>query len=433
MENHLIDITHFSHDCRGIGTVSGKKAFVRYSLPNEKVSFQYIKRLRRYNEGYVTEVLNPSPYRTQPRCEHFANCGGCQLQHATPEHQIELKHNILSEMLLHDNIHVASWAEPLKSEPWHYRYKARLSIKYVKVQQKLMIGFRSQQYAGSVTDMQHCDILPEFINNFLQEAKLLISESATYDQFPQIEIACSDQDHAVILRHLKPLPESDIKKWITLGEKHQIFIYLQPGNLDSVHCIMHTLPKMSYQHPAHQINIKFEPTDFTQVNFELNRAMVNQAIDWLKLSTQDHVLDLFCGLGNFTLPIARHVKQITGIELSESLLKRADMNAEANQITNARFIAHDLTKIDFCQSIKQHYDKIILDPPRSGAEKIIPHIMNLTPSYILYISCNPITFARDAKLLTNTNKYELAQIGIMDMFPHTKHVETMGLFKRKKT
>jgi len=436
-------IKSLSHEGRGIGHINGKVAFVDGALPGEEVSALYTRSRSQLDELRVETVLVPSPERVKPQCEYAGFCGGCSLQHMHTEAQIVFKQQMLLEQLTHA-AHVTSTdfklLPNLQASTYHYRRKARLAVRMVMKKGGALVGFR-EKYSSFITDMDNCQILNARVAALISPLRLCISQLRGSHAIPQIEVAVGEYasgEHAeanaqvaLVFRHLEALHEEDLQALITFAELHKIDLYLQPGGAESVHKVFPAddVARLSYYLPDYDLKMAFHPLDFTQINGEINRQIVVQALMLLELEATDTVLDLFCGLGNFTLPIARNSLRVIGIEGSEEMVARGAENARLNKIDNAEFFAANL-----CESFvdkpwaKERFTKILLDPPRSGAIEIIPELADLRAKKIVYISCNPATLARDAAALIGAG-YKLTAAGVMDMFPHTTHVESMAVFE----
>lgn len=424
-----------SHDGRGIGTFEQKTTFIAGALPGETVECRIHQKKGSYNEGQAMNIITPSPERTTPPCQHFGVCGGCSLQHMSPSLQSTLKQNTLIDQLTHfGRVTPAEILPPLQTNTLGYRRKARLGVKFVIKKDKMLVGFR-EKASRYLADLEKCIVLyPPIGENFSGLAALVRSLDA-YQSIPQIEVAVGDETAALVFRHLVDLNEADLAKLAAFGETSGFHIYLQPNPPGSVskHYPATGDHRLHYTLPDFHLRFTFHPLDFTQVNLAMNRLMVAQAIQLLDLQPTDHVLDLFCGIGNFTLPIAKHAAQVTGVEGSQEMVERGYENANANGITNVKFYAANLMA-------EQHsgewtagpYDKVLLDPPRAGAKEILPLIGALRPKRIVYVSCNPATLARDAGELVHQYQYVLKKVGIMNMFPHTSHIEAMAVFELAK-
>ena len=420
------EVTALSHDGRGIAHVSGKTVFIANALPNEEVTFTYLKRHKNYDEAKAEEILSISPERTLPLCPHFGICGGCSLQHLKHDLQIRLKQQTLLEQLQHfGNCAPQHLLPPLVGPIWGYRNKARLAVKYVEKKGKVLIGFHEKN-GRFIADLTICPILHHSIGEKITILSNLIGKLSIFDQIPQIEIAATDLITALVLRHLKEFNDQDHIQLNVFAQQHNFKIYLQPQGINSIHCLHDESPFLSYRLPQHNLELLFHPTDFTQTNHAINQKLIAQALTLMEPNAQDIILDLFCGIGNFSLPLARYSKKVVGIEGEAAMVGRAQANALHNQIENAEFHRADLTLGLATHLAQIKFNKILLDPPRTGALEIIPRIAQLKPQKILYISCNPATLARDLKELV-AQKFTLTHAGIIDMFPHTQHVEAMAL------
>ncbi|MEA3303152.1 MAG: 23S rRNA (uracil(1939)-C(5))-methyltransferase RlmD [Pseudomonadota bacterium] len=425
-------IESLSHDGRGVTHVSGKTVFIHGALPGEKVTFNYSRVQRRYDEGVVDEILQASSQRVEPGCENFPVCGGCSLQHLGSDYQITYKQQTLLDAFEHiAGIELQTVMPPLVSEPWGYRRKARLGVKYVAKKGRVLIGFR-ERGSSFITVMQRCPVLHPAIGEKLGALADVIQSLSVRDKLPQIEVAMGDEAVILIFRLLSPLSAEDAEILGSYCRGQHWHCYIQEGGPQTVTPLEGDAVTLSYQLPQQQLQFEFLPTDFTQVNTTINRQMISQAMLWLKPQSDEVILDLFCGLGNFTLPLAQLCSSVTGIEGDVALVERARKNADNNGITNADFHVANLYEPGDDQSwMQQQYDAVLLDPPRSGAQEILPWLPRLGARRILYVSCYPGTLARDAGLLVNEHGYKLLQAGVMDMFPHTAHVESMALFERK--
>jgi len=426
-------ITGLSHDGRGIAIVDGKTTFLHGALPGETVTYKLTKKHSRYNEGIALTILEPSNERTTPTCEHFHICGGCSMQHMEADAQVQHKEAILLEQLKHfGHVTPQTILPPISGNPWGYRRKARLGVRYVRKKERVLVGFR-EKFSNYLADIKNCPVLHPAIGTRITELAELIASLAQYEQIPQIEIAVSDSEVALVFRHMQTLPDTDLEKLRRFGQAHQFHIFLQPDSPESVYLLWPENKDifLHYTLPRYQLNFQFHPLDFTQINSEINPLMIEQALKLLDLKKDDVVLDLFCGLGNFTLPIATLAKQVTGIEGAETMVQRAKQNALHNKITNAEFFAANLMQPSPQSAwMQKKYDKILLDPPRTGAKEIIEYFSQFSAKKIVYVSCNPATFARDAGELVLKHGYQLTAVGVINMFPHTSHVEAMGLFEK---
>ena len=421
-----------SHDGRGIATINNKTTFISGALPNETVAYHITQKRSHYNEAKMLELLQASPERATPPCQYFGLCGGCGMQHMSVQTQMELKQQTLLDQLNHfGKVEPESILAPLHALSTGYRRKARLGVKFVIKKNKVLVGFREKS-SSYLADIEHCVVLHPKVGEHLSDLSQLVASLDCYQHIPQIEIAIGDTESALVFRHLEPLSESDRQKLIAFGEKYQFHIYLQPNPPGLVHKLWpaDTNERLTYTLPDHQLEFLFHPLDFTQINLELNRLMVNQALQLLDIESRDTVLDLFCGIGNFTLPIARKAHQVTGIEGGIDMVHRANDNAKHNNILNADFYAANLEEPPAKAPWIKSYDKILLDPPRAGAKNILPYFNTFAAKRIVYVSCNPATLARDAGELVHQYGYQLKQVGIMNMFPHTSHTEAMAVFDK---
>ncbi len=427
-----VEIVSMSPEGRGIAKINGKTIFVSNALPGEIVNIEITKKRKSYDEAFSTEILKSVSDRIQPGCQHFTVCGGCSMQHLSPARQIEYKQDFLFG---HIQQLAATQPEnilpPLQAETWHYRRKARLGVKFVKKKQRVLVGFREKS-SGLLADISQCEVLHKNIGYKLEVLAEFILSLDSYQSIPQIEIAVTNDHTALIVRHLEPLSESDINALTQFAIKQNLVIYLQSKGPDSIKLLHPDDVVLEYDLPEYQLSYTFGPSDFTQVNYELNEKLVTRALALLCLSDQDTVLDLFCGIGNFTLAIAKYAKSVVGVEGSAELIKRARSNAAQNNITNVQFYTTDLSKPveDEVWFNKKTYSSLLLDPPRSGAKEFIESIAKLDIKKIVYVSCNPATLARDISMLAKFD-YKLISAGVLDMFPHTSHVESIALLQKK--
>ena len=427
-------IEKFSHDGRGIARMDGKTTFIDGALPGETVTFQYVSKKRDYDEGLVLSIIEASPERVEPHCPHYVMCGGCSLQHLDGATQIHEKETLLLDVLHRvGHCQPEQVLDPLTSDLWHYRNKARLSVRYVEKKQSVLVGFREKSNPRYITEINQCPVLNQRVDAQLLPLRALIDALDDSHCIAQIEVAAGDEDVALIFRNMTPLTPADEEKIRAFADQSQFRIFLQPAGPDSVYLFYpeEAGPFLTYGLPEYDVVLQCLPTDFTQVNLNLNRRMVTHALQLLALEPSDVVLDLFCGLGNFSLPIARGCQQVVGVEGSDAMVSRASMNARANGINNAEFFCANLEEITALDVLKSYtFTKVLLDPPRTGALEIVKQIDKLNPERIVYVSCNPATLARDADILVNQHGYRMLEAGVMDMFPHTAHVESIALFVR---
>lgn len=425
------EITALSPEGRGVTHVEGETAFIHNALPGERVNFRYLRRRRGIGEGEAVEILQSSPDRITPTCPHFNICGGCSLQHISSAQQRQHKGEVLRDQLERiGRVAPEEWLPPLSGDAWGYRRKARLGVKLVPKKGGVLVGFRERS-SGFIAALESCPVLDPRVGQKLSELAVLIEGLSVVRQLPQIEVAIGDESAGLVFRHLAPLTQADQEALAAFGKEHDFLIYLQPGNENTVHLLWPEQGELSYRLPEFDVDVAFRPTDFTQVNADINRLMVSRAIELLDPQPQESVLDLFCGLGNFTLPLARRAERVVGVEGEAGLVARAQENARRNGLDNCEFHVADLSRdVRDLPWMQHHYDKLLLDPARSGAAELIPQIARLAASRIVYVSCNPATLARDAGMLVNEYGYRLRSAGIIDMFPHTAHVESIAVFER---
>jgi 23S rRNA (uracil1939-C5)-methyltransferase len=416
----IVEITALSHDGRGIARLAGKAMFIEDALPGESVRFRIYKRHKEYDEAQATEVLQASPQRVEPRCRHFGVCGGCALQHLAPEAQVSAKQQTLLDNLERiGGLKPKQVAVPLLGPVWGYRRRARLSA-YRDPSGKVLVGF-TERHRHRVTDILHCDVLDPKVGGLMEKLSELLGGLSIPDKIPQLEVAVGDDATVLVMRVMASPSDADRRQLEAFGQQHGMRIILQ-GEA--------TPPELHYRLPDADIDIAFQPADFIQVNGEINRRLVELAVGALDPQADEDVLDLFSGLGNFTLPLARRCKSVVGVECEAGLVMRAQQNAVSNGITNARFEPANLfDEKQHGHWAKRKYGRILLDPPRAGAREIIALFPHFAARRIVYVSCHPATLARDAKLLAEQG-WRLSQAGVLDMFPHTAHVESMAVFDR---
>lgn len=426
-----VSIETMAHDGRGIARVAGKIVFIEGALPGEEVTFARRARHRDYDVATLDRVLKPSPQRVTPKCLHYAACGGCSLQHLEDRAQIHAKQEVLLDNLQRiGKVRPAAVLAPITGPQWGYRRKARLGVKYVLKKGRVLIGFR-EKHGHRRADLTRCEILKPEVGLLLPELAALIASFSVFNKIPQVEIAAGDDSTALVFRVLGELTAEDKEKLRGFSERHDIQIYMQPSGPDSVYPLHPSSPALSYRLPAHGVELFFQPTDFIQINAQLNRKMVDCVIGLLALRPDDRVLDLYCGIGNFTLPIARRAAEVHGVEGDPALVWRAEENARHNGIHNVRFHVADLADPGAEGGwMRLRFGKILLDPPRSGAYELIKHLPRWRAGRIVYVSCHPASLARDVGELVHHHGYTLASAGVMDMFPHTSHVEAIALLKR---
>ncbi|MFP4207733.1 MAG: 23S rRNA (uracil(1939)-C(5))-methyltransferase RlmD [Wenzhouxiangella sp.] len=424
-------ISDLGHDGRGVGRVDDKAIFVHGALPGETVRARVVGRNRRYDEALCEEVIEPSPDRVEPACAWFDQCGGCALQHLAHHAQLTFKHKRLVDNLARiGEVEPDQWLPPLAAEPWFYRRRSRLSARLVAGKGRVLVGFREKQ-GRFVADVGHCRVLHPDFSHRLDSLSALIGSLSVADAVPQIETASGDDGSAIVIRHLRELTSDDVMRLKQWSETEGIAVYLQPKGPDTVHRLWPEVHQLSYRLEAFDLSLAFHPQHFIQVNAGLNQLLVEQAVALLAPGPDERVLDLFCGLGNFTLPLARQAGSVTGVEGSAALIEAARANASANGLDNVEFDVADLAEdVSARPWYRQGFDAALIDPPRSGAFEILPVVAGSGARRLVYVSCNPATLARDAGELVRRHGFRLTSAGIADMFPHTAHVESIALFER---
>ncbi|MGA7440492.1 MAG: 23S rRNA (uracil(1939)-C(5))-methyltransferase RlmD [Luteibacter sp.] len=425
-------ITDLSHDGRGVARIDNKATFVSGALPGERVLLKYRKRHRNYDDAEVVSIIEASPDRVEPKCRHFGQCSGCSLQHMAPEAQIAAKQRVLAENFERiGKVTPESWLPPLVDQPWSYRRKGRFSVRFVNKKDRVLVGFREESNPRFVADIDVCEVIHPAIGPKVGLLGTLIQSLDTARDIPQIEFAAGDDTVALVFRHLSPLTDGDRAKLTAFAQEHGFALYLQPGNHSTVAPLWPESPRLSFAIPAEDVTLDFLPLDFVQVNAGMNQRMLARTLELLDLKSTDKVLDLFCGLGNFTLPIARHAAEVVGVEGEHGLVQRAAENAARNGLANAGFRVANLFDDQRDEPwAKQAWDKILLDPPRAGADKVLEYLPRKGTDRIVYVSCHPGSLARDAGILVEKHGFRLVSAGVMDMFPHTAHVESIALFER---
>lgn len=431
-------IDSIAHDGRGVGRdAEGKVVFVDYALPGERVKFVPVMNRKSYLFGSTIEVIDASEFRIEPKCEVFGQCGGCVLQHLEPKKQIDYKQQQLLENFKKiGRVEPENWFAPMTSKHWGYRRRARLGAKFVPKKGGMIVGFRERN-SSYIQPTERCEVLYPEVSDMLPDLRTTLENTSCNDKIPQVEISVADNAVVMIVRHLESFVQSDLDVLTDFAKRNDVQLFLQPGNLKSVHPLYPESPEpLFYDFKAFNIRVEFLPTDFIQVNGSINDALVERAIELLDIQKTDSVLDLFCGVGNFTLPLARKAKHVVGVEGDQALVSRANHNKKLNDLSSVEFHFGDLFKEDMTPEshggwLKQSFDKVLLDPPRSGAAEMVRRMPELDPSKIVYVSCGPATLARDAGVLVNKHGYRLTHAGVIDMFPHTAHVESIAVFEKK--
>jgi 23S rRNA (uracil1939-C5)-methyltransferase len=431
-------------DAQGVAhNLEGKVVFIEDALPGEQVQVNVNRRKNNWEQATMTALRHESSQRVRPRCPHFGTCGGCKMQHFHIGAQVATKQRALEDALWHlGKVKAERMLRPIEGPAWGYRYRARLSVRHVAKKDKVLVGFHERK-SSFVADMESCAVLPPHVSALLMPLRVLVAGMDQRDRLPQIELAVGDDVTALVLRHLEPLTDGDLARLRAFGAEHGVQWWLQPKGPDTVRRLDDGGPELAYALPEFGITMPFKPTDFTQVNPHINRVLVTRALRLLDAHADERVIDWFCGLGNFTLPIARGAREVLGIEGSETLVQRSRENALVNGLAGTTSFAarnlFELTPADL--AAYGTADKWLVDPPREGAFALAKALADLhaepalAPGYtpprrIVYVSCNPATLARDAGLLVHQAGYRCALAGAVNMFPHTAHVESMAVFER---
>jgi len=434
IERRTTSVDSLSHDGRGVAHPDGKAVFIEGALPGEEVVYETCREGRRFDTGRLIEVVTASPERVAPVCQHFGICGGCRLQHLNQHAQVDHKQDHLLNCLQRiGNTQPGELLAPLTASPWHYRRKARLGVKYVNKKNRVLVGFRETN-GRYVADLTRCEILQASIAEKLPALAELVSSLSIRDKIPQIEFAAGDAHAGLVFRVLVQPSSDDLEKLADFAKNTGLYLYIQPGGEETVAPLWPDEPVLDYMHEKYNVRLEFRPTQFTQINGEINAALVERCIELMQPGVSDNLLDLFCGIGNFTLPMARLAGHVTGVEGDATLVDMACHNARLNGMDNVSFHAADLSRNLAGEAfMRNNYNKVLLDPPRTGARELIDNMLLKTVERIVYVSCNPGTFARDAGILVSVHGFELEKTGIVDMFPHTAHAESVALFTRKQT
>ena len=460
-----LDVTSMDMDAQGVARrPDGKVVFIDGALPFEWVSANTHRKKNNWEQASLTAIHRESPQRVRPGCPHFGlhagACGGCKMQHLHVGAQVAVKQRVLEDNLWHlGKVKAETVMRPIEGPAWGYRYRARLAVRHVAKKGKVLVGFHERK-SRYIADMEVCPVLPPHVSALLMPMRALIASMDARDTCPQIELACGDDVTALVLRHLEPLSEADLDRLRAFAAAHGVQWWLQPKGPDTVHLLEEGGPQLNYALPDFGITMPFKPTDFTQVNPHINRVLVTRALRLLDAGRADRVIDWFCGLGNFTLPIATQAREVVGIEGSEALVARSRENYRKNQddrpqgqaLAPTTFVARNLFEMTPEMLIADGVaDKWLVDPPREGAFALAKALADIhqartgtedapalpasaegwtPPQRIVYVSCNPATLARDAGLLVHQAGYRCVAAGVVNMFPHTAHVESMAVFER---
>jgi len=428
-----VTIESLDQEGRGIARSEGKVVFIEGALTGEVVSYNAYRKKPTFELAYVTHIDQSASIRVQPKCAHFGVCGGCSMQHLDANAQVAVKQRILEDTLWHvGKVKAETILRPIYGQTWGYRERARLSVKYVIKKGRVLVGFHEKR-SSFIADMQHCEMLAPKIAKLILPLAELVGGLSIRERLPQVEVAVGEHVDALVLRIMAPLSAEDEIALRAFADKYQIQFWTQTKGPDTI-IPFYPLdaPALSYSLPEFNITMPFAPSEFTQVNNALNRVMVSRAMRLLDPQPGERIADLFCGLGNFTLPIARSGAQVLGVEGSAALVARAQQNAATNGLSeNTQFMAMNLFEITAEEYAKLgHFDKLLIDPPRDGAHELVKLLVGEnSPRRIVYVSCKPATLARDAQVLVE-NGYTLKSAGVMNMFPHTSHVESIAVFEK---
>ena len=423
-------IAALNHDTEGV-VRDTKTVFVPGALPGERVRFRRVRRHRQHDEGELLEIIEAAAERVTPRCAHFGVCGGCALQHLSPEAQLRAKQTELAENLQRiGKVTPERWLAPLAGPVWQYRRRARLGAKYVAKRGRVLVGFRERQ-KPYIAALSRCEILAAPVDALIEPLSTLLTGMRAREFIPQIEVAAADNVLVLVFRHLVELGADDRAALAAFEASHDLRVYLQPGGMETIAPLAGATATLEYRMPELGLRFEFQPTDFVQVNGVLNRALVREAVELLSIEKTHRVLDLFCGLGNFTLPLAQRAAEVVGIEGEAGLVARARHNAVLNGIDNARFHVANLAEAEAgAAALAGRFERILLDPPRAGAIEVLPRLAALGAARMVYVSCHPGTLARDLGVLCHEHGYRLEAAGVIDMFPHTTHVESIAVLEK---
>jgi 23S rRNA (uracil1939-C5)-methyltransferase len=445
-EQEWLEVESLDLEAQGVAhRADGKVVFIEGALPGERVTARIGRRKNQWEQGVVDQIAHESPLRVRPRCPHFGlhpgACGGCKMQHLDPGAQVAVKQRVLEDNLAHlAKVRPAALLRPIEGPAWGYRYRARLSVRWVAKKGTVLVGFHERK-SRYVADMVHCPVLPPAVEALLVPLRELIGAMQQRERLPQVEVAVGGEVTALVLRHLEPLVAGDLALLREFAAHHAVQWWLQPKGPEGVHLLDAGGPELGYALPEFGVTMPFKPTDFTQVNHAINEVLVGRALRLLEPQAHERVIDWFCGLGNFTLPLARRAGQVLGIEGSETLVERARANAVRNGLQDkTAFEARNLFEIGADDLVALgRADRWLVDPPREGAFALAKAMADLQaaprdgwqpPRRIVYVSCNPATLARDAGLLVHQAGYACSAAGVVNMFPHTAHTESMAVFDR---
>lgn len=429
----LAGVESLDQEGRGVAHVDGKVIFIEGALPGELVEFVSYRRKPSFELADATRIVRASSSRVAPRCPHFGTCGGCSLQHLDPRAQVAAKQRVLEDNLARiGKVRPETMLAPIRGPDWGYRYRARLSARYVVKKGAMLVGFHERR-SSFIADMRSCEVIPARISALLLPLRALVSALSIRDRMPQVELAIGDAVDVLVFRILEPLTEADGDAVRRFADAHCVQVFLQtkgPETAQPFHPV--DAPALQYRIPDYGLVFPFNPTDFTQVNHDINRILVRRAVTLLDARPGERVGDFFCGLGNFSLAIAASGAEVFGVEGNAALVRRARENAQLNGLADrCEFTDRNLFEITPADwKAFAHFDRVLIDPPRDGAMELVKALCESPPSRIVYVSCNPATLARDANVLVNTGGYRLTAAGVVNMFPHTSHVESIAVFER---
>jgi 23S rRNA (uracil1939-C5)-methyltransferase len=451
MQSNIIDIESLDIEGRGVGHLinedgtPGKVIFVEGALPGERVTYQSFRKKPKWEAATMVDLLRESSLRTKPKCQYFGICGGCSMQHLEPSAQVAIKQRVLEDNLKHlGKVQAAMMLRPIYGPTWGYRFRARISVRNVVKKGGILVGFHEKR-SSFIADMKTCDILPPNVSALLVPLRELVASLSIRDRMPQLELAVGAGEHenvtVLVMRNMEPLSADDETKLKAFADLHKINWWLQPKGPETAYAFYPADSRLEYVLPEFGIRMPFKPTDFTQVNHQINRVLVSRALRLLEVQPQDRVADLFCGIGNFTLPLATQAREVIGIEGSTVMTDRALQNAEFNGVASkTTFQCRNLFEVgaeDIAALGK--FDRMLIDPPREGALAVSLALAelgktrrDLLPNRIVYVSCNPATLARDAGVLVHEGGYVLQKAGVVNMFPQTAHVESIAVFDLPK-
>jgi len=428
----VLKVESLDQEGRGVARRDGKAIFIEGALPGEEVTCSVYRKKPSYEVATLDAVIRESALRVSPRCPHFGNCGGCSLQHFDARAQVAVKQRVLEDSLWHiGRVRPEQMLPAIYGPAWEYRHRARFTVRHVPKKGGALVGFHEKK-SSYVADMDSCEVMPRRTSDLIRPLRDLVGTLSIRARLPQIEVALGEEADVLVFRVLEPLLPPDVEALRAFADRHGVHIYLQPGGPETAHPLAERAPDLYYALPEFDLKIRFAPTEFTQVNHAVNGVLVRRALGLLDPQPGERVADLFCGVGNFALAIARSSASVVGVEGSEDLVRRATRNAEMNGLSaSASFVTRDLYRGagDPLAGLGR-FDRMLIDPPRDGAVHVIHALPDDGPLRLVYVSCNPGTLARDAAVLVETRGYRLSAAGVVNMFPHTSHVESIAVFDR---